>query len=312
MLLGMTPYISFLSLVCYGDERKKFMIDLHVHTNYSSDGQHTPAEIFSFAKKSGITALAFCDHMDITAAAEGIGLAHSETIEFFTGVELSTIWDGRERHLLCFGFDPRSNVIREIVRKNCSRIWEHAHAVIDRFRDLGFTIGAEDVEGWGKSVPTGVTLLKALVKRNAQDPRLRRYTHGDRSDSPYLNFYQDFSHTGFGEAFAAGLPDLGEIIHALDRSGILVLAHPGKISRDELMKLKGFGLHGIEVYSSHHERDVIVYLAGLAKSLDLFASAGSDFHGEMIKPGISLGVMAGEPDKGLVEAIGFSMAAWQR
>ncbi|MBW2555204.1 MAG: phosphatase, partial [Deltaproteobacteria bacterium] len=38
------------------------MIDLHIHTIASSDGQHTPQEIFTMANSMGLTAIAFADH----------------------------------------------------------------------------------------------------------------------------------------------------------------------------------------------------------------------------------------------------------
>ena len=51
------------------------MIDLHIHTIYSSDGQYTPAEIVSLAGRRNVCTLAFCDHMDISAASEGMDTA---------------------------------------------------------------------------------------------------------------------------------------------------------------------------------------------------------------------------------------------
>lgn len=286
------------------------MIDLHIHTSHSSDGQYTPADIFSLAKRCGLTALAFCDHMDIAAAAEGMDLAPRESIEFFTGVELSTTWEEREYHLLCYGFDPGSPAMQEFITHNCALAWANVDAILTYFRDLGFLLRAEEVSGWGKSVPTGVTMLKALVRCNPDDAGLHRYTHGDRSDSPYLNFYQDFSLSGFGKTFSSEFPSLKKTIEEMKEHGVLVLAHPGRISRDALLKLKGYGLQGVEVYSTHHTPETILYVDGLARSLCLFASAGSDFHGEKIKPDISLGNVAGKPDPALIEAVRGSMAAW--
>lgn len=287
------------------------MIDLHIHTTHSSDGQHTPAEIISLAERQGISVLAFCDHMDTQAASEGMDMARRSGIELFSGVEISTSWKGREYHLLCYGFDPSGPRIREFIGSSCARIWESIPAIIGRFRGMGFELGKEDIPGWGKSVPTGVTFLDALVKRNPHDPRLLRYTTGDRCGSPYLNFYQDFTRTGIGEAVVSDLPDLVQVIHDLKFCGVLVLAHPGELSGDSLKELKGCGLQGIEVYSSHHSPAATAYLAGSAVSLGLLVSAGSDFHGERIKPGITLGIVSGRPDQALIEAIREFMSVWQ-
>ncbi len=287
------------------------MIDLHIHTSYSSDGQYTPAEIISLAKKCGLAALAFSDHMDITAAAEGMGSAAAADIEFFTGVELSTTLEGTEYHLLCYGFDPGNLAVQEFIRHHCALAWANVESILDYFRGLGFLLNADEVSGWGKSVPTGVTMLRALVKGNPDDARLLRYTRGDRSDSPYLNFYQDFSLSAFGKTFSSAFPCLKDTIHEMKGHGVLVLAHPGRINGDLLRLLKGYGLQGVEVHSTHHTPETVLYAAGLARSLGLFASAGSDFHGEKIKPDIPLGKVSGKPDDALIEAVRHSMAVWR-
>lgn len=287
------------------------MIDLHIHTTYSSDGQYSPAEIISLAPGCGITALAFCDHMDIRAAEEGVILTGGSPLEFLTGVELSAALDGKEYHLLCYGFDPADRVMSEFIAVTCERIWGGMDKVIDFFHAKGFTLRTEDIQGWGRSVPTGVTMLNALLAGNPDDRRLLRYTKGDRSDSPYLNFYSDFSLSDFGRTVSSGLPPLTETIRKFKDSGVLVLAHPGNISVHLLEELMECGLRGIEVYSSHHGPETVSYLKNLAGSLGLFASAGSDFHGDKIKPDIALGSVSGSPDEGLMEAVGHVMAGWR-
>lgn len=309
MLLALPPGLSSMRPLCYGFTHA--MIDLHVHTIHSSDGQYSPAEIISLAASRGVRTLAFCDHMDIRAVSEGFDAARISGIELFSGVEISTAFRGREHHLLCYGFDPRSPRISEFIEDACRGIWQGIPTIIGRFREMGFVLEESDITGWGRSVPTGVTFLNALAKRNPRDPRILRYTRGDRSGSPYLNFYQDFSRAGLGEAVSSGLPDLVQTIRDIGSCGILVLAHPGEMDRASLRELKTRGIQGIEVYSTHHGPAVTEYLAGCAASLGLLASAGSDFHGERIKPDIRLGDVPGQPDTALIEAIRKKMSAWQ-
>ncbi|HNY64364.1 MAG TPA: PHP domain-containing protein [Deltaproteobacteria bacterium] len=287
------------------------MIDLHIHTTHSSDGQYTPGEILRRASRIGLSTLAFCDHMEVAAGIEGLELAAGTGLELFTGVELSTAWEGRERHLLCYGFDPEGKVVRSLISDACSRIWGRMEEVLEHFRGLGFRLEREEISGWGASVPTGVTMLRALSALNPDDPRVLRYTCGDRSDSPYLNFYRDYALEGFGKSVLSELPDLFETVSLLRDEGVLVLAHPGNVSGDFLKKLKHEGLQGIEVYSSYHGPETMSCLRDLALSLGLLASAGSDFHGEAIKPGISLGDVQGRPDEALMEAVRESMSSWR-
>jgi 3',5'-nucleoside bisphosphate phosphatase len=287
------------------------MIDLHIHTTHSSDGQYTPGEILNSASQCGVDTLAFCDHMEVAANFEGLDLAAHAGIEYFTGVELSTAWEGREHHLLCYGFEPEGHVLRRLISDACSRIWGRMDEVLEHFRGLGFRLERGEIRGWGSSVPTGVTMLRALVAGNPDDPRLLRYTRGDRSNSPYLNFYRDYALEGFGRSVLSELPDLLETIGVLKDVGVLVLAHPGNVRGDFLKKLKSHGLRGVEVYSSYHGPETISYLQNLASTLGLLSSAGSDFHGEKIKPGISLGDVQGPPDEALMGAVRNNMSFWK-
>lgn len=309
MLLALPPGLPSMRRLCYGFI--SVMIDLHVHTTYSSDGQYSPAEILSLAACRGVRTLAFCDHMDFCAVPEGLDAARAGNVELFSGVEISTAFKGREHHLICYGFDPLDSRIREFIDRSCRGIWQGIPAIIERFREMGFLLEKDDITEWGKSIPTGVTFLDALVKRNPRDPRILRYIRGDRADSPYLNFYQDFSRAGLGEALSSGLPDLVQTLRDIEPCGILVLAHPGGMDRASLRELQSHGVRGIEVYSTHHGPAVTGYLAGSAVSLGLLASAGSDFHGERIKPDIRLGDAPGQPDAALIEAIREKMSAWQ-
>lgn len=279
------------------------MIDLHIHTTHSSDGQYSPEELFAMAASAGVRSLAFADHMTVAAAAEGLALAPGHDLEFFTGVELSTSLGAREYHLLCYGFHPGNATIGEFLAHYCPLIWEQALTILERLRGMGFDVTRDDIARWGSSVPSGVTFLDALRRRNSQDPRLHAYLFGDKMSSPYLSFYQDFSLTDFGSIISSVLPPLEETIRTFKDAGLLILAHPGLISRDVLATLKGCGLHGIEVYSSHHTKAQCEYLQGLARSLKLFTSAGSDFHGERIKPDIVFGDVSGEPDEAFLKAL---------
>lgn len=279
------------------------MIDLHIHTIHSSDGQYRPDEIFEMASRSGLKALAIADHMDICAASEGVALASDYSIEFFSGLEVSSALDGKEYHLLLYGFDPDSVVVRDFLSHHCRVIWKQAHRLIDHFHSMGFDITEGDIAGWGKSVPTGVTFLDALKKRNSKDPRLFDYLYGSKSHSPYLSFYQGFSLSEFGRIMTSVLPSLQQAISVLKQFGILILAHPGNIDAGMLKALKEIGVDGIEAYSTHHTHETTLQLVGMARSLDLLVSAGSDYHGERIKPDIPFAGVPGQPDPSLMDRL---------
>ncbi|MGC9323976.1 MAG: PHP domain-containing protein [Desulfomonilia bacterium] len=286
------------------------MTDLHIHTTSSSDGQHSPQEIIEMARLQGLAAISFTDHMDISSIPVGLKYAAPCAFDFFPGVELSTWYEGKEYHLLLYCFTPGETTLTEFLRDSCSRIWDHAAILIGRFRSQGFDITRDDVRSWGKSVPTGVSFLDALKKRNAHDRRLTEYLHGDKASSPYLNFYQDFSLTDLSHGLNTVLPDLVQTLDLFQEKGIPILAHPGKISEDVLDNLKDHGLLGVEAYSSHHDEETAGHLVKLSRKLGLHISAGSDFHGELIKPGIRLGAVSGTPDPELISLLKRRMSPW--
>ena len=255
------------------------------------------------AMLKGLAGLAFADHMDINATGEGMRLSTDTGLRFFPGVEISTSFRGREYHLLIYGFRPENAVLRWFLQDSCRVIWGKAQDALKIFSRMGFDVRQEYVTGWGTSVPTGVTLLDALLRRNRGDVRLREYLDGPKASSPYLNFYQDYAVNDIGEIVLSALPDLVQTMRLFRDQGILILAHPGDTGRELLEYLRGEGLRGVEAYSTHHDVLQTERLIETARSLDLWVSAGSDFHGELIKPGIHIGDCAGQPDEALIEAV---------
>jgi hypothetical protein len=256
------------------------------------------------ARRIGLAGLSFTDHMAVSAVPEGMRLAAQSGVRFFTGVELSTIRDGSEYHLLLYGFRHDEGTLRDFLSHYCDAIWGRLPKAVAIFARMGFTLREEDIQGWGRSVPTGVTLLDALLLRNRGDARLREYVCGSKASSPYLSFYQDYALGDIGDAVSEALPGLMETLALFRGLGVTVLAHPGGVSEAFLGELKAQGLDGIEAYSTHHDGGTSKRLVRAARDLGLLVSAGSDFHGERIKPGIRIGDCTGAPDDALIDALG--------
>lgn len=279
------------------------MYDLHIHTVYSSDGQYTPGEIVEMALRLGLSGISFTDHMDLGAHRGPAAVPPLKGLPVFTGVEISTSFQGEEYHLLMYGFDPDDPLLDGFLKDARGSLWDAAGRMIGLFAEMGFAIEKKDVRRWGSSIPSGVTLLDALLENSRDDPRLRPYMEGPKASSPYMSFYLDHASGDVGRLVRDALPDLVETMRILKGRGIMVLAHPGDASRAFIEMLSREGLSGIEVFSSHHTRIQEERLAGVAHGLGLWVSAGSDFHGERIKPRVRLGVSRGRADGALVDAI---------
>ncbi len=92
------------------------MIDLHIHTDASSDGEPSPREIFEMARGKGLRAIAFADHNSIGHVAEGLALAEEFRVEFIPCLELNTFHNGRDLHLLAYFIDPENRKLRDWLK----------------------------------------------------------------------------------------------------------------------------------------------------------------------------------------------------
>ncbi|MDD1687349.1 PHP domain-containing protein [Methanoregula sp.] len=71
--------------------------DLHVHTNYSKDGESSVEEILRQAEAEGLDAIAITDHDTVDGAKKALTLASSVLV--IPGIEVST----KQGHLLVLG-----------------------------------------------------------------------------------------------------------------------------------------------------------------------------------------------------------------
>lgn len=273
------------------------MIDLHIHTNASSDGQHSPREIFDLARRKGLRAIAFADHNSVDHVEAGFALAAEFDVEFLSCMELNTIYQGLDLHLLAYQIDPRNSELQSWLAEINRRKLEQVRKRIEKLRDLGFFLTDEDVQKYsGGRIPTGRSYLEAILSRkeNLEDTRLRPYIDGNRSNSPYVNFYRDYLRGG-KPAFVP-LEDVStvEAIRRIKRiGGIPVLAHPSDTGEENILHLVENGLEGLEVYSSYHSPKEQEAFRVFAETHGLLVTAGSDFHGKRVKPDVDLGQVSG-------------------
>jgi len=163
--------------------------------------------------------------------------------------------------------------------------------------ELGFKLNYEDVLKFSYGgIPTGASYLKAIMlhPENLSDPRLAPYINGDRSDSPYLNFYLDYLRLGKPAAYPIEITKTEEAIERVrEMKAIPVIAHPTDIPESMIKRFIKYGLLGLEVFCSYHDVEKIRFYGKIAKRYNLIMTAGSDFHGRTIKPNVKLGGIKG-------------------
>jgi predicted metal-dependent phosphoesterase TrpH len=272
------------------------LVDLHIHSNFSCDGDFSPEELVRMAQKQKFRAMAIADHDTVEAYPQAIQIGKEWGIEIIPSIEVTTIFDSREFHLLLPFVDWESEAIHYIISKMESSRLEEAQARVQRLKEKGIEITWEEVEEkCGGIPPLGVKIAQIVLdKPESQENPLfaRYYEKGGQTFAPYL-FYQDY----FSEGGVAYVPKkhirLEEVLKlAPQTGGVPVLSHPGayfqRTTRDDLAYLKSLGLEGLEVYTSYHSVEEAQIYQALAADFDLVATAGSDFHGR-IKPRVSFG-----------------------
>jgi predicted metal-dependent phosphoesterase TrpH len=273
------------------------MIDLHIHTTASSDGQHGPEGIFEMSRGLKLEAIAFADHNSVGSVAEGLRISREFGIEFIPCIEINTHYKGYDFHLLGYFIDHRDERLLRWLEGLGETKRRQIRQQVKRLTELGFTLSVDDVERLSAGrEPTGVSYLNALLEReeNRGDPRLMAYIDGGRSKSPYLNFYLDYLAGGKPASVPIQFISTHQAIELVQSlGGISILAHPAQVKDARLLELIEAGLEGIEVYSSYHGTEDEDYFKGVCDRFGLLATAGSDFHGREIKPDVLLGELRG-------------------
>ncbi len=284
----------------------KEKVDLHIHTTASSDGQHTPKEIFQMAKAIDLKAITFSDHNSVSNLDEGMELSLIFDIEFIPCFELNTLFEEMDLHILGYYIDYKNSAFLRWLDEIQKAKHEQAEKRLSILKSLDFTINKQDLDTAAKGmVPSGATFLQALLSREEgrNDPKLKPYIDGARSESPALNFYKDY----FKKDKPAFLPlDVCSIEMGISKikqfGGVPVQAHPSDTGDENIVKLIDLGLMGLEAFSSYHTPEECEHFHHLASDNNILYTAGSDFHGKKIKPNVELGAVSGN-DYEIVERL---------
>src|ERR1700738_1233095 len=112
-------------------------IDLHMHTTYS-DGRWPAQQLIDYLVAERFDLVAVTDHDRVDKVAEIQALAAEKHLPVLAAVEMSTQWNGRMAHLLCYGFNPTQNALQAITTKVVQLQLENTYAVNDELKRQGY------------------------------------------------------------------------------------------------------------------------------------------------------------------------------
>ncbi len=238
------------------------------------------------AKGSGLSALALTDHDTIGGIEEAAAEAASIGLDFLTGIEISCDFATGTMHLLGYGVDPASSVLRDLTRRLIEARDDRNPRIIRKLNELNVAITMQEVEAEAGGGVVGRPHIAAILARKGYVSSIKQ------AFDKYLGVgaaaYFDKERIPPREAF--------DLIHR--SAGLPVLAHPVQLRAGNDAELEriikdcaDLGLIGLEVIHSDHTSELVDKYSALADKFGLLKTGGSDFHGKNKK--IDLGIANG-------------------
>lgn len=276
------------------------MVDLHMHSSYSDDGEYSPQELVRKCFDAGIRVMSVTDHNCVRANAEAEEAAGAKNIRYIPGVEIDCIFQGINFHVLGYGIDYKSHDFEEVERNIERQSFQASMERLTLTQALGFHVTENDMwalakDRYQKDIWTGEMFAEVLLSRPEYQnhPLLKPYRPGGyRGDNPYVNFYWDYYAQGTSCYVEIEYPKMKEVIDLIHANGgFAVLAHPGVNLKEKLYLLDDImilGIDGIEAFSSYHTKEQAEFFYAAARERHLVTTCGSDYHGKT-KPAIRVG-----------------------
>lgn len=270
--------------------------DLHMHSNYSSDGELTPIQLVEMAHEKGLKTIALCDHDAVAGVPEMKEAAKQFDMRIIDAIECSTVFIDHDVHLLGYGIDIEDPYFKNLsahTRKlSRAAFYQRVHKIQEKYE---IEVDVEDViERSNGENPWFLFFQEILENPKYQTiPDFQDYLPGGkRCDPAPVNFFWDRCQKGSDLYVYVANPSFEETINKIHQAGgIAIIAHPFRtFYQNETLIKKAIeaGIDGLEVYSTYHEKDHIAYYLEIAKKYDLLITCGSDFHGKK-KPSIHMG-----------------------
>jgi predicted metal-dependent phosphoesterase TrpH len=277
------------------------MIDLHTHST-ASDGSLAPAELITLGIRRKLKALALTDHDTVSGVEEAKKAAVGSELFFIPGIELEIAGTREgvqgEFHLLGLGITNVSRAFTEATAMLAHSREVRNREMLDKMEELKISASYDEIKAFSRGKIIGRPHFAAfLVKRRI-----------------VKNIPQAFDrYLGKGKPLYVQKTGL-EFDHAVsiinESGGLAILAHPmslyvawGRLP-DIVKNIQSRGLQGLEAWHPTAKVKDCKRLEDMAKSLGLFVTAGSDFHGDF-RPDRKLGITAGSRkiEDSLLEAI---------
>jgi predicted metal-dependent phosphoesterase TrpH len=232
------------------------------------------------SEQFGLVAITDHDRPDTAESLQRLAL--EKHLPVLVAVEMTTKWNGGATDVLCYGFDPQKNQLKNLAQDIARRQQENSIKVYENLRQKGYWPRADK----GDSQPPD-ELTTILEKPAAQQPNewVAFLMSGGIDEN---TAWERIIEAGFGFAMS----DTAAVVDAAHHDGaVCLIAHPGRgdgFTRYDTKLLdqvrSDIPFDGFEVYYPAHTPEQIAEYLDYAQKHDLLTSSGSDSHGPDKKP----------------------------
>lgn len=256
-------------------------IDMHIHSTYS-DGELNLEEIVKGLKENNVGIFSITDHDNIESS-KNINNINLDGLEYYSGVEISSIYNGYKMHILGYNYELTTELEKLINEINEKRIIRFINNMDYIRKNKNVNMSDSEIE---TLINSGITIGRPNIVSF-----LLKHGYGESRKDAYLKYVKDYKNSVIYRA------DLENVIDILKKSNAkIILAHPKKIEKDynidieeilpELVKL---GIDGVEIFNNIHTLYDVNKYRKLSEKYNLLMSCGSDYHGINVKPDVILG-----------------------
>jgi 3',5'-nucleoside bisphosphate phosphatase len=228
------------------------------------------------ALDAGLSAIALTDHDTIAGIESAVAAASSARLEVIPGVEISTLVNFAEAHILGYFIDHRSPRLLDVLAVLRASRLKRAEMIISALALLGVDISWDQLH----AAPSDGVIGRPHIAQALVD--------GGYASSVEQAFerYLNRGSLAYVERYKLSPVEAIRLIH--DAGGVAVLAHPLNIT-ELVPELATQGLAGLEVFYRGYSPGQVSGLLSLARRHELIPTGGTDFHGRAEPYSVPLG-----------------------
>ena len=247
--------------------------DMHIHT-IESDGEYSIREIFEKASVKNIEALCISDHDSFEHFDEIKEEANTFNIRTLPAVEVSTVYQEKEIHILAYGVNKQHKLFNQQLAKIRDSREKRAEQIVEQLKKhFSVDISFENIKKRASKNLGRPHIAKELVEQGFAK---------DINDA-FKKFIGQGSKANIEKYKIDTLRALQMIKYA---GGISFIAHIGRYYSFKMLDVfRKNGLDGIELYHPSHTEEIRKKLIKYANKNNMMVSGGSDFHSESINYG---------------------------